>query len=150
MVWFNAGKGRVFVWNFHSVWLVIIRLETASEAVYSPVALETAWAVEVLKAIEHAITLSLCSLAQIWAREPRKKKKEEEEAWHPTGKNNGHVFSHLPCQDVSDWLLQEQKSLLWHCFDLGNQAKKGHHNKTELWAHYYIQAILQKSAIWCP
>lgn len=68
LVWFNAGKGHVFVWNFHSVWLVIIRLETASEAVYSPVAVETAWAVEVLKAIEHAITLSLCSLAQIWTR----------------------------------------------------------------------------------
>lgn len=41
---FLGGKGSVFVGNFHSVRLVIIRLEIASEAVCSLVAVVTAWA----------------------------------------------------------------------------------------------------------
>lgn len=39
---FFGGKGSVFVGNFHSVRLVIIRLEIASEAVCSLVVLVTA------------------------------------------------------------------------------------------------------------
>lgn len=49
----TRAKDLAFVLHFHSARLVIIRLETASVAVYSLVALETAWPVEaLLKAIE--------------------------------------------------------------------------------------------------
>lgn len=41
---FLWGKGSVFVGDFHSVRLVIIRLEIGSEAVCSLVAVVTAWA----------------------------------------------------------------------------------------------------------
>ena len=66
-------KDLAFVSHFHSLRLVIIRLETASEAVCSLVALETAWPVKaLLKAIEDSVTVPLCCLAHIQDTEPRK------------------------------------------------------------------------------
>lgn len=55
----------IFGWIFYSMRLVIIRLETASKAVCSPVALVTAWAAKALKAIQGTVTFPLCCLAHI-------------------------------------------------------------------------------------